>query len=107
MWISRRALMAGAGGAAALSLSGLARGAVRQARDLPKIALPPPIGAAERLQRLARARDLMQRNGIGAIIVESGPSLDYFTGVQWWRSERLTGAVIPAAGRADHRHALL
>ena len=98
MWISRRALMAGAGGAAALSLSGLARGAVRQARDLPMIALPPPIGAAERLQRLARARDLMQRNGIGAIIVESGPSLDYFTGVQWWRSERLTGAVIPAQG---------
>ena len=98
MWISRRALMAGAGGAAALSLSGLARGAVRQARDLPMIALPPPIGAAERLQRLARARDLMQRNGIGAIIVESGPSLHYFTGVQWWRSERLTGAVIPAQG---------
>ena len=28
----------------------------------------------------------MQANGIGAIIVESGPSLDYFTGVQWWRS---------------------
>ena len=27
----------------------------------------------------------MQRNGIGAVIVESGPSLDYFTGVQWWR----------------------
>jgi len=40
----------------------------------------------------------MQRQGIGAIIVESGPSLDYFTGVQWWRSERLTGAVIPAQG---------
>ena len=40
----------------------------------------------------------MQRHGIGAIIVESGPSLDYFTGVQWWRSERLTGAVIPAHG---------
>jgi len=40
----------------------------------------------------------MQQSGIGAIIVESGPSLDYFTGVQWWRSERLTGAVIPAAG---------
>ena len=49
----------------------------------------------------------MQQRGIGAIIVESGPSLDYFTGVQWWRSERLTGAVIPAHGRPDHRHALL
>jgi Xaa-Pro dipeptidase len=35
---------------------------------------------------------------MGAIIVEAGPSLDYFTGVQWWRSERLTAAVIPAHG---------
>ena len=32
------------------------------------------------------------------MLVESGPSLDYFTGIQWWRSERLTGAVIPAEG---------
>jgi Xaa-Pro dipeptidase len=64
----------------------------------PSIPIPPPISSAERLQRLAKARALMQRHGIGAIIVESGPSLDYFTGVQWWRSERLTGAVIPAHG---------
>ena len=40
----------------------------------------------------------MAKNGIGAIIVEPGASLDYFTGVQWWRSERLTAAVIPARG---------
>ncbi|MFL6778156.1 MAG: aminopeptidase P family N-terminal domain-containing protein, partial [Sphingomicrobium sp.] len=40
----------------------------------------------------------MQRQGIGAVLVESGPSLDYFTGIQWWRSERLTGVVIPASG---------
>src|SRR5206468_12787805 len=46
----------------------------------------------------ARARALMRRNGIGAIIVESGSSLDYPTGVQWRRSERLTAAVIPAHG---------
>ena len=58
-------------------------------------------------QRIARARALMQQHGIGAIIVESGPSLDYFTGVQWWRSERLTGGGHPGAGRPDHRHALL
>jgi Xaa-Pro dipeptidase len=40
----------------------------------------------------------MQRHGIGAIIVEPGASLDYFTGVQWSRSERLTAAIIPAQG---------
>src|SRR5689334_23082967 len=70
-----------------------------QAREkLARMPLPPPIGQAERLQRIARARALMQRNGIGAVIVESGSSLDYLTGVQWHRSERLTAAVIPAQG---------
>jgi Xaa-Pro dipeptidase len=72
---------------------------IAQAADAtPSIPIPPPISSAERLRRLAKARRLMQRHGIGAIIVESGPSLDYFTGVQWWRSERLTGAVIPVHG---------
>jgi len=98
MQVSRRVLLGGAAAAAAFGVSGLARAAVKQAADLPKIALPPAITAAERLERLAKARALMQQAGIGAIIVESGPSLDYFTGVQWWRSERLTGAVIPAQG---------
>ena len=66
--------------------------------ELGPVKLPPPISNEERLARLARARDLMQRSGIGAVLVESGPSLDYYTGIQWWRSERLTGAVIPAEG---------
>jgi Xaa-Pro dipeptidase len=59
-----------------------------------------PIDAAERAGRIARAQDLMARAGIAAIVVEPGSSLDYFTGVQWWRSERLTAAVIPAKGEA-------
>ena len=42
----------------------------------------------------------MQANGIGAILVEPGSSLVYFTGVRWGRSERLTAAVIPAEGDA-------
>ncbi|MFP5329774.1 MAG: M24 family metallopeptidase [Alphaproteobacteria bacterium] len=62
------------------------------------IKLPPPIGSEERLQRLAKARALMDRHGIGAIVIEPGASLDYFTGVQWWRSERLTAAIIPVQG---------
>jgi Xaa-Pro dipeptidase len=98
---SRRLLL---GGGAALAAGALfargsaARGAVSRAAELKPIPLPPPIGPAERLVRLAKARELMQRHGIGAVLVESGPSLDYFTGIQWWRSERLTGAVIPASG---------
>ena len=35
---------------------------------------------------------------IGALLVESGTSLEYFTGIRWQRSERLTAAVIPARG---------
>ena len=62
------------------------------------IKLPPPISSAERVQRLKKAQALMRQNGIGAVVIESGPSLDYFTGVQWWRSERLTGVVIPVQG---------
>ena len=98
MYLNRRQLMLASGFAAAIPLTGLASSAVAQAGDLTPVKLPPPIGPDERLARLAKARSLMQASGIGAIIVESGASLDYFTGVQWWRSERLTGAVIPATG---------
>ncbi|MEP6785181.1 MAG: Xaa-Pro peptidase family protein [Sphingomonadales bacterium] len=56
------------------------------------------IGPAERAARIVKAQSLMRANGIGAILIEAGSSLDYFTGVQWWRSERLTCAVIPVEG---------
>ena len=98
---SRRRLLGGGMALAAGTLLGRgspAWAAVQGATDLPSIPIPPPIAAAERVGRLNKARDLMRRAGIGAVLVESGPSLDYFTGIQWWRSERLTGVVIPAEG---------
>ncbi len=58
-----------------------------------------PIGVAERQARLARAQALMRTQGIGAVLVESGSSLTYFTGVRWGRSERLTAAVLPVEGQ--------
>lgn len=58
----------------------------------------PRIGSAERAARVAKAQRLMRASNIGAILIEPGSSLDYFTGVQWWRSERLTCAVIPVEG---------
>jgi len=94
----RRALLGGGLALAGMSLTGFASRAIAQTAGLTPVALPPPIGRPERLARLAKARALMQRHGIGAVLVESGPSLDYFTGIQWWRSERLTGVVIPATG---------
>jgi Xaa-Pro dipeptidase len=94
--ISRRATLGtGLGLVAAASMP---LGAAARATDYIPMKLPPPIGRDERLGRLAAARGLMQRHGIGAILVEPGASLDYFTGVQWWRSERLTAAIIPAEG---------
>jgi Xaa-Pro dipeptidase len=96
--IGRRALLMGGGAVAAFLTIPFSRVMAQAAAELPAIPVPPPISSEERLQRLAKARGLMQRHGIGAIIVESGPSLDYFTGVQWHRSERLTAAIIPAHG---------
>ena len=57
-----------------------------------------PITVSERKARVARAQRLMQQAGIDALLLEAGSALVYFTGVRWWRSERFTGAIIPAEG---------
>lgn len=57
-----------------------------------------PISAAERAERIQRAAAFMRANNIDAVLVEAGSSLVYFTGVQWWRSERLTGTIITREG---------
>ena len=57
-----------------------------------------PIGPAERADRLSRAQTMMQAQGIDALLIEPGASLIYYSGVRWWRSERLTALVIPASG---------
>jgi Xaa-Pro dipeptidase len=62
------------------------------------LALPPPISREEHLCRVERAQKLMRAAGLRAVLVEAGSSLVYFTGIQWWRSERLTAAVIPVDG---------
>jgi Xaa-Pro dipeptidase len=95
--MKRRGFLSGGIAAAAAAASGsfANMASAQPARAIP---IPPPIGREERLARLAKARRLMAENGIGAIIIEPGASLDYFTGIQWWRSERLTAAVIPAIG---------
>jgi Xaa-Pro dipeptidase len=96
--IRRRTFMKNVGALAAATTLPLDRVFAQAAAGLPTVKIPPPISSEERVRRLARARQLMQAAGIGAVLIESGPSLDYYTGIQWWRSERLTAAVIPAAG---------
>jgi len=56
------------------------------------------ITVKERQSRIEKAQRLMQERGIGAVIIEAGSSLVYFTGIKWRRSERFTGAVITAEG---------
>ena len=96
--IQRRTFLAGSAAAAAAMTLPISRVMAQASEALKPVVLPPPISPAERRGRLAKARQLMQRNGIGSVIVESGSSLDYLTGVEWHRSERLTAAVIPAQG---------
>jgi Xaa-Pro dipeptidase len=57
-----------------------------------------PITLAEREQRLDRARTLMHQNKIDAILITTGTSLTYFTGLRWSQSERLFAWVLPASG---------
>jgi len=96
--IPRRRFLQGGGALVAAMTVPLERVFAQAASELPAIPIPPPISSAERVQRLGRAKQLMRAAGIGAVLVESGPSLDYYTGIQWWRSERLTAVVIPAEG---------
>lgn len=56
------------------------------------------ITANERIKRIAKAQRLMNDNDIDAMVIEPGPTMDYFSGIQWWRSERLTALVIPREG---------
>jgi Xaa-Pro dipeptidase len=61
---------------------------------------PPPISQAERAERRAKAQRLMTTSGVHAMLVEPGPSLDYFGGLRWGRSERLFALLIPRRGDA-------
>ena len=98
----RRAFLAAAGATlaagAALSLRYPARAAPAPAGLTSMTAGAKPITVEERRARIARLQASMAAQRVGALIMESGSSLDYFTGVQWHRSERTTAAVIPAKG---------
>ena len=97
--LSRRAFIGAAAGA---PLAAIAAGQ----------SVPPAPGAAlksltadakaisgdERHARLAKLQDLMEQRKVAAFLVESGSSLEYFTGIRWARSERVTLAIIPARG---------
>lgn len=62
--------------------------------------LARPITVAQRQGRLAKARELMGAEKIGALFLTGGTSLKYFTNMSWGLSERLLALVLPQEGRA-------
>jgi Xaa-Pro dipeptidase len=98
---SRRAAMGAIAAATAVAATS-ARAAVgaRQVTGLkPMTSGAKPISPAERNARVTKLQGLMQQKKIAALLVDTGSTLDYFTGVQWHLSERVTAAVIPASGK--------
>ncbi len=93
-----------------LVLSGLSAGAVTVSACSPSVTIATetqlgsitgdvvPITVEERQGRIEKAQRLMAENNIDAIILEPGSSMLYFSGVDWWRSERLTTVIIPREG---------
>ena len=57
-----------------------------------------PITTEERSRRQEHARELMTQNALDAIVVMSGTTLRYFTGINWWGSERMFALILPAKG---------
>ncbi len=57
-----------------------------------------PISLTEREARLDRARALMLQHKIDAIVIATGTSLNYFTGLRWGQSERFFAWTLPAKG---------
>jgi Xaa-Pro dipeptidase len=98
--MKRRELLSMAGAAAALATvaPALVFGEDAAAGLRPMTGDVKPIDRAEYLARIDKARALMGKHGIGALLIEPGASLVYFTGVHWWRSERLTAAILPREG---------
>lgn len=107
----RRFLQASALGAAALPMAKFgstsrAAGSGANGARLPTsiLALQPvksrivPITDGERRARLAKAQELMDKSGMDAIYMDGGSSLDYYTGMHWWTSERMMGMLLPKSG---------
>ncbi len=95
--LSRRVFLQGAASAPLLAAgAALSRASAAPLKSLTADA--KPISAEERHARIGKAQSLMAQRKVAALLVESGSSLEYFTGIRWHRSERTTLAIIPASG---------
>jgi Xaa-Pro dipeptidase len=100
MSISRRAFINSTTAAAAVvaagSLEARVQDPIRALKPFPGKAVPIPDD--ERRARIDKARKLMSEQGMGAIVIEPGTTMNYFVNVRWGLSERPFLLVIPARG---------
>jgi Xaa-Pro dipeptidase len=90
----------------AVAAAGLTRAANAQSSSAPEVIrnLQPmtegiqPITIEERRTRIEKARRLMRENKIGAVIMEGGSSMFYFTGTRWNASGNMFGLILPVSG---------
>jgi len=57
-----------------------------------------PIGTDERRARVRRAQELLVAEGLDALVLSPGTSLEYFSGVRWSGGERLLAMVLTRTG---------
>jgi len=106
MNMNKRAFLKASGaGIAALSVSNTTfasatKESISQSKTLKNITKEvSAITPSEREIRIEKAQKLMRKMNVSALIIEPGAAMDYFSGIQWWRSERLTALVIPQQGQ--------
>jgi len=61
----------------------------------------PAISEAEYKARISKAQQLMSEQNISALYLDAGTNLYYFTGLNWYKSERMVGAILPAKGELE------
>ena len=59
------------------------------------------INQAEYQARINKAQLLMREQKVSALYLDAGTNLYYFTGLKWYKSERLVGAILPAQGELE------
>jgi Xaa-Pro dipeptidase len=97
--LSRRSLLSGAACAPLIAISARMGLSTASAAELKSMTVEAkPISREERKARIAKVQMLMGQRKVAALLIEPGSTLDYFTGIRWHRSERITLAIIPAHG---------
>ncbi|MCR4410533.1 MAG: Xaa-Pro peptidase family protein [Candidatus Saccharicenans sp.] len=92
--IGSLALLAGGSLSSALAAAQLSGQKVEDARLKNLLEAIQPFGPEDFQLRWQKASRLITDHKLGGLFVEPGPTMQYFTGVNWWRSERTFGFIL-------------